>query len=245
MKDITPGAIKLAAIKAYPDAGPATRNRQFVTPTVAVINYAASLQLCTPLTKVERFSVPKRKRDEADWGWVQAVMAEAPQNLSALILFGFLTGSRISNITALEWSAVDLDRREAVLWRTKNGDDHTAYLPPHLVVALANLPTDRNGKVFGYATRHSIKSAWFASIKRAGVKTLTPHSLRHGFATGLLRAGVDPVTVAWLGGWETAQLVVEYYGHAMKDRTIINRLTGPLLHQKPDDVTNILMETAS
>ncbi|TIO69578.1 MAG: site-specific integrase, partial [Mesorhizobium sp.] len=52
VKDITPGAIKLAAIKVYAQAGPATRNRQFITPTVAVINHAATLDLCTALTKV-------------------------------------------------------------------------------------------------------------------------------------------------------------------------------------------------
>ncbi|WP_192258603.1 site-specific integrase [Mesorhizobium caraganae] len=243
VKDITPGAIKLAAIKVYPKAGPATRNRQFITPTVAVINHAATLELCPALMKVDRFPVPRKRRDEADWQWVQALAANAPKNLAALAMFGFVTGSRISNITALEWSAVDFDRREAVLWRTKNGHDHVAHLPPALIVALANLETDRNGKVFGYSSRHSIKSAWNASIKRAKIKELTPHALRHGFATGLLRAGIDPVTVAWLGGWESAQLVVDTYGHAMKDRTVTNRLTGPLLHQQPEAAAELLMKT--
>lgn len=243
VKDITPGAIKLAAIKVYAKAGPATRNRQFITPTVAVINHAATLELCPALTKVDRFSVPKKRRDEADWKWVQALAAHAPKNLGALAMFGFVTGSRISNITDLKWSAVDFDRREAVLWQTKNGDDHVAHLPPELIVAMANLETDRKGKVFGYSSRHSIKSAWNASIKRAKIRRLTPHALRHGFATGLLRAGVDPVTVAWLGGWESAQLVVDTYGHAMKDRTITNRLSGPPVHQHPEAATELLMKT--
>lgn len=243
VKDITPGAVKLAAIKIYPKAGPATRNRQFITPTVAVINHAATLELCPAMTKVDRFPVPRKRRDEADWKWVQAFAAHAPKNLGALVMFGFVTGSRISNITDLEWPAVDFERREAVLWRTKNGHDHVAHLPPALVVALANLGTDRKGKVFGYSSRHSIKSAWNASIKRAKIKELTPHALRHGFATGLLRAGVDPVTVAWLGGWESAQLVVDTYGHAMKDRTVTNRLAGPLLHQQPEAASELLMKT--
>jgi len=245
VKDISPGAIRLAAIKVYGSAGPATRNRQFITPTVAVINHAATLGLCSPLVKVDRFPVGKRRRDEADWAWVEAFAACAPAHLAALVRFGYLTGARISNITDLDWASVDLGRREAVLWKTKNGDDHITHLPPALVVALANLGTDRTGKVFGYASRHSIKSAWFASIKRAGIRRLTPHSLRHGFATGLLRAGVDPVTVAWLGGWESAQLVVSTYGHAMKDRTITNRLAGPLLHQPAKDVEEFLKKTGS
>jgi len=245
VKDMTPGAIRLAAIKVYPKAGPATRNRQFVTPTVAIINHAASLGLCFPLLKVDRFPVPKRKRDEADWPWVCAFARAAPTNLGALAIFGYLTGSRISNMTDLDWSAVDLGASEAVLWKTKNGDDHVVHLPPNLVVALANLPTDRSGRVFGYSSRHSIKSAWFAAIKRAGIRRLTPHALRHGFATGLLRAGIDPVTVAWLGGWESAQLVVDTYGHAMKDRTVTNRLSGPPAHRTGFETANVLMKTGS
>lgn len=239
VKDITAGSIRLAAIKVYPDAGPATRNRQFITPTMAVINHAASLELCPPITKVERFKVPKKHRDEADWEWVEAFEKEAPPHLGALAAFGYLTGARISSLIELEWSSVDMARREAILWRTKNGHDHVAHLPPPLLARLAKLETDRKGRVFGYSSRHSIRSAWYAAIKRAGIRRLTPHALRHGFATGLLRAGVDPVTVAWPGGWESPQLVIQIYGHAMRDRTLTNRLTGPLLHQsplKPDEV---------
>lgn len=242
VRDITPGAIRMAAIKCYPKAGPATRNRQFITPTVAVINHAASLDLCPPLTKVDRFSVPKKARDEADWPWVQKFMEHAPSNLAALVMFGYLTGARISQITSLLWDDVDFHRAEALLRKGKNGNDHVSNLPPSLIVALANLTTDRSGHVFGYSSRHGIKSAWKASIKRAGIRDLTPHCLRHGFATGLLRAGIDPVTVAWLGGWETAQLVVDTYGHAMRDRTITNRLTGPLAHHSGQEVSNLLMK---
>lgn len=244
VKDITPGAIRLAAIKTFPKTGPATRNRQFITPTVAVINHAAKMELCPPLVKVERFKVPKKHRDEADWQWVTAFANEAPPHLGALAMFGFLTGARISNMTDLEWPSVDLQRREAVLWRTKNGHDHAVHLPPVLFVALANLETNRAGKVFGYASRHSIKSAWAGAIKRAEIRRLTPHALRHGFATGLLRAGIDPVTVAWLGGWESPQLVMDIYGHAMRDRTVTGRLTGPLLHQSSEATSEILMKTA-
>lgn len=245
VKDITPGAIRMAAVKVYPKASPATRNRQFITPTVAVINHAASLELCAPLHKVERFKVPKKHRDEADWQWVLEFERAAPPHLGALAVCGYLTGARISNLTELHWNAIDFQRREAVLWRTKNGHDHVVHLPQPLLARLARLETDRSGKVFGYSSRHSIRSAWNAAIKRAKIRRLTPHALRHGFATGLLRAGVDPVTVAWLGGWESPQLVIDTYGHAMKDRTLTDRLTGPLLHQSPDGAASVLMKSTA
>lgn len=243
VKDITPGAVRLAAVKAYPKAGPATRNRQFITPTVAVINHAAGMGLCPPLMKVERFKVEKKVREVADWEWVRRFIEHAPQNMAALALFGFLTGARISNITGLLWTDVNFTKAEAILRKTKTGHDHVVHLPPELVVQMANLTTDRAGPVFGYSSRHSVKSAWHASIKRAKIAEMTPHSLRHGFATGLLRAGVDPVTVAWLGGWESAQLVIDTYGHAMKDRTVTNRLSGPPAHQAQQASTVLLMKS--
>lgn len=67
---------------------------------------------------------------------------------------------------------------------------------------------------------------WKETIKRAGIERLTPHCCRHGFATGLLRAGIDVVTVAWLGGWTSPAQVFKTYGHAIKDRTLTDVLAG-------------------
>jgi integrase len=59
----------------------------------------------------------------------------------------------------------------------------------------------------------------------AGLPYIPPHRAgRHGFATGLLRAGIDPVTIARLGGWKTPRHVFETYGHAMEDRTLTEAL---------------------
>jgi len=59
---------------------------------------------------------------------------------------------------------------------------------------------------------------------RAGIEVLSFHSCRHGFATSLLRAGVDVVTVAKLGGWRSAAQVLATYGHALDDLTLTDRL---------------------
>jgi site-specific recombinase XerD len=75
----------------------------------------------------------------------------------------------------------------------------------------------------------SSKDAWKTACKKAGIKPLTHHCCRHGFATGLLRRGVDVVTVAWLGGWADAGQVLKTYGHAIKNPKLTDLLTGPEL----------------
>ncbi|TIP13235.1 MAG: site-specific integrase, partial [Mesorhizobium sp.] len=51
------------------------------------------------------------------------------------------------------------------------------------------------------------------------------HACRHGFATALLHRRIDPITVAKLGGWKSAQHVFQTYGHAMDDDTLADIIT--------------------
>ena len=42
----------------------------------------------------------------------------------------------------------------------------------------------------------------------------------------MLQGGIDPVTVAKMGGWKSAQHVFATYGHAMDDPTVTDVVTG-------------------
>ena len=95
----------------------------------------------------------------------------------------------------------------------QKGDDRLAHMPPELLAALANIPGERTGKVFEFKSRGDIKTQLAGTIRRAGIKVLWPHARRHGFATGLLDKGVNPVTVAKRGGWKNARHAFETYGH--------------------------------
>jgi integrase len=67
---------------------------------------------------------------------------------------------------------------------------------------------------------------WDTAVKRVKLKRLTPHSGRHGFATGILRKGVDPKTGAWLGGWKSIRHFMETYAHAIQDITLNEKILG-------------------
>jgi integrase len=222
VKSINAGVIKQASIDLYPRASGATRNRQVIVPAQAVINHAAELGKCQPI-RVPRWPVEKKEREPATWEWVQTFKAHANPHLGALALFMICTGARISEALAVTWDDVDFGKRRVLIRQTKVGAERWAHMQTELLTAIASLQ-DRVRTVFRYSSRDTVKPQWDKVVRRAKLKHLSPHSLRHGFATGMLHAGVDPVTVAKTGGWKSAQHVFATYGHAMDDETVTDRL---------------------
>ena len=73
--------------------------------------------------------------------------------------------------------------------------------------------------MFFYRRRGALHNKWVAVIKAAGIKRMTAHSGRHGFATAALQK-MDPKTAAQLGGWKNIRLFMEVYAHAIEDITL-------------------------
>lgn len=226
VRALTSGAIRQSAITLYPTAGPATRNRQAIVPTQAVINHAASHELC-PHIRVARFPFSKKAMAPATWEWVQAFMCSAgTPGLAALACLMFLTGARITQALSIDWSDVDFKTRQIRIKATAKGDDdRLAHMPSELIAALANIPGERAGRLFVFKSRGNARTQWAGACRRAGIKFLSYHRCRHGFATGLLDKGVNPITVAKRGGWKDARHVFETYGHDVASEDVTDLLT--------------------
>lgn len=225
VKDINPGTIKQMAIELFPNCSGASRNRLGIVPAQAIINHAAELQLCSPI-RVKRFDEETKEKIPATLEWVREFMAASSPNLGAFAMFMFFTGARPGEAVNVQWDDIDLKSKTVLIRETKGGTERRAHLPAPLFDTLANLARVQGRGAFVYRTYGDFQHAWDDAIKRAAIKRLTPHSCRHGFATELLRSGVDVLTVAHLGGWKDAGQVLRTYGHAIKDRTLTDRLIG-------------------
>jgi integrase len=242
VSDITGGAIREMAIKLYPNGTGATRNRQGIGPAQAVINFAAESDLCSPI-RVKRFKVTSKVKEPVTLEWLYPFMANANPAIGSLSLFMFLTGARVGEALSVQWEDVSLNGCTVLIKQTKVSAERISHLPTKLVAALASLPRIDGRPVFVYQHPDDIVRAWFGTIKRAGIKRLTPHSCRHGFATGLLRKGVDVVTVAKLGGWKTPGQVLKTYGHAIDNRTLTDLLVDGKLTHADTKVAETLLKT--
>ncbi len=240
VKDMTAGAIRQSAIDIYPDAGGATRNRQVITPTQAVINHCAEMEMCAPV-RVRRFKFDKKIKKPVTREWIDGLCAYARPVIKALALDMYATGRRISEARRAEWSDYDFQARTILIRDTKTGKERLAHMPNRLLVALANLPRDT--KPFD-RSESRLRRHWDEDVAKAataipGFERLTFHSCRHGFATTLLQDGVDVVTVSKLGGWSSPQQVLSTYAHAIEDARITDRLFDTPVTQPAAEVKKI------
>jgi integrase len=142
ISEITKGAIQQSAIRLYPNVSGATRNRQVIVPTQAIINHAADLELCSRIT-VKRFPEEKKIKEPVTREWVGTFAQHSSPHLGALCLFMFGTGARISEALSVKWDDIDLDAASAIIRQTKISEERTAHLPPALLVAIANIESNR------------------------------------------------------------------------------------------------------
>ena len=212
LKDITPKDIRDAAKSIYPAAGPATWNRQGITPARAVINFGHQQGWCAPI-RVRHFPAEKPTRRAVDRKYIDRLIGECNPHLAAIVLFINQTGRRIGDVMRIEPRHVDLRNLTITIPKTKNGDPFTAHITAELAARLSDLPA-RGGKVFGYNSRSAVRNALKRAAARAGVEYLGTHQIgRHSFATSLSNAGWGTKEIAEAGGWKSTRIVAETYDH--------------------------------
>ncbi len=124
-----------------------------------------------------------------------------------------LTGAELSVLERVAWTDVDFGASTIRLPGTKNKErDRTVHLDPQLASALARVPSANR---FGCVLRPWVNACHDLAVacRRAGIEKVTPHSLRHTFASWLVQAGVDTFRVGKLMGHKDSKMVERYYGH--------------------------------
>lgn len=193
VKDMTAGAIRQSAIDLYPNASGATLNRQVITPTQAVINHCAELEHCSPI-RIKRFKFESKIKKPVSLDWVNTFCAHARPVMKALALIMFSTACRFAEAHRLDWPDFDFQALTIRIRDTKTGNQRWAHLTQPALLALANLP---RGKKPFFRSEPTLRRYWDEDVAKTAeavgaFERLTFHCCRHGFATKMLRDGVDP-----------------------------------------------------
>ena len=152
-----------------------------------------------------------------------------------MVLYG--TGMRRSEVARLKLADIDSPRMVLHVVNGKGGKDRDLPLSPALLETLRAQWRWLKPETYLFPSRKyreceqpiTDKTVWLACIeaaKLAGIrKRVTPHTLRHSFATHLLEAGTDLRTIQLLLGHEDLETTAKYLHLSEKHlRKVVNPL---------------------
>lgn len=201
--------------------------------------------------KAELLSLPKCEKQE------HKSLAAEQQNLLISYLFkssspsdlgifaASVTGIRIGELCALQWSDIDLEKRIITVTKTmqriKNTSGKTAtkivITPPKSKTSEREIPIPdvlysylksmkKSGDCYVltgkkiYAEPRTMQYRFKAILKKLGLPQVNFHSLRHMFATRCIAVGADVKTLSEILGHSSVELTLNRYVHSSAERKI-------------------------
>ena len=172
-----------------------------------------------PAHGVKKFREKSRDRflhpDEMP-SFFEALDAEENDAIREYIYISLLTGVRKSNVLAMRWEDIYLERREWLIPETKNGESLRVHLIER-VIDILKARAERYGQrewVFEScgATGHLVepKSGWKRILKRAGIKDLRLHDLRRTLGSWQAATGANSFMIGQSLGHKSAQSTAIY-----------------------------------
>ncbi len=138
--------------------------------------------------------------------------------LYLLVLLALTTGARRGELLALRWCDIDLDRGEAILHDTKNGDRRVLVLLPQALEELSRFaPKDAQTSaalVFRSRLRpskpYATEQAFRDALDLAGIKNFRFHDCRHTAASYMAQHGASLLEIADTLGHRQLRMVQRY-----------------------------------
>ena len=146
------------------------------------------------------------------------LLMASPTSLRPILITALNTGMRRGEILGLEWARVSLENRQIILECTNTKSKKRREIPINgdLFSLLASLKTTANGSAYVFPNPFTgkplkdAKSAFYRACKKAGIKGLRFHDLRHTFASRLSARGVDLNTIRELLGHGSIRMTQRY-----------------------------------
>ncbi len=135
-----------------------------------------------------------------------------------LLMTLYYTGIRLNEVVNLRWEDFDFERKTIHLKVAKGTKDRVLFLHQNIENLIQNFNLKKEGWVFqsNLGTKYNLRSVQMVvrhAAQRAGIKKkVTPHTLRHSFATHLLEAGADIRSIQTLLGHKNLQ-TTQIYTH--------------------------------
>lgn len=182
-----------------------------------------------PVANVERR--PHAKRDNIDVFSREEVLAlvraASSEQDGTIYLTAAFTGLRLGELLALRWRDVDFSNSAVHVRQNftngrvdtpKSGQERTVPMTDEVAEALAKLgQREQNradddlvfcGPAGGHLAGHRLRDRYKAALKKAGLRSLRFHDLRHTFGSHAIRTADSREVMEWMGHQDAVALIV-------------------------------------
>lgn len=208
------------------------RRANYTISTVrALLNFAIEIGLRPPASNPARgiklYREYKRERFLSETEIAKAADAitaaeqkgtVGPHGAAGLRLCLF-TGARQGEVTAIEWSHIDWQRRLIRLPDSKTNEPRTIHLSEAALEVLKAVPRIGRFVIAGVKKDTSYKNltrAWIGIRENAGLQDVRLHDLRHSYASLAAAKGISLQTIGRLLGHRDVQTTARY-AHLTRD----------------------------
>lgn len=139
------------------------------------------------------------------------------------------TGIRISELLGLNWEDIDF-KTCALEIKGKGNKERLVFTTPEYL-ELMRQAYERNpteGRIFRYSEREARFMLWEALKPYSRAKQLSPHAIRHSFATSLAKQGVNVATIATILGHKSIETTQKYIDMVQMDCRAVSAQYSPL-----------------
>jgi integrase len=209
LADVTEASI----IEAFGDKSAGTYNRlsTILRASLRMAERAGWIDRAPTISRRKAMARSFRWLTRPEWNKVRRALVPHLQHMAD---FAIATGLRYGNVAGLTWEQIDLKGKKAWIGAGEAKGRKAIAIPLSTAAlqALRAAPRPRTGLVFPFDGRRlgSPKTGWNAAVRRAGIKPVRWHDLRHTWASWHVQAGTPLAVLQQLGGWASVEQVMIY-----------------------------------
>lgn len=161
------------------------------------------LLAANPIARIRLERERRKKKPVLSFAEEMLLLPAASPHLRDITMVALDTGMRRGEILNQRWEDVDFSRRLLYVTHSKTPEGEAREIPlTKRVLALFSQMRKDSGLIFTFDGKpiFSLKTGWKTAIRKAGIRYIRFHYLRHTFNTRLLEVGVPrEVRMALLG----------------------------------------------
>ena len=136
--------------------------------------------------------------------------------MPSVVILALETAMRRSELLALRWGNINLERRTATLQMTKNGESRIVPLSTTAIQTLTSMPQSVCGAVFPI-TSCALAANFDNAVERAKLPDLHFHDLRHTAITNMANKLPNLIELAAVSGHKSLKMLQRYYHPDVED----------------------------